>query len=90
MLPLADFNTAYYDNQYTTVATTCYANNIPIGAFPSTAIQTITMANEMTYRGHTTFIPKATPSPLTMDASKNLDSFSIKWNSAGSSVGLFG
>jgi hypothetical protein len=87
VLPLADFGTAYYGSDYTAVANTCFAtvgsNTGSIYSFGS-SVQTITMAYETISRGHTTIVPKATPSALTLDGT----SFSVAWDSTGSSVGL--
>ncbi len=85
VLPLANFGTVYFGYDNTGVSGTCYATisgvNGPIGSFPSSAIQTITMAS-LTYNHRTnsyTVVPKAVPSSLSGDGT----SFSVTWKSAG-------
>ena len=75
VLPLANFGTAKYGLDYTSVAGTCYATvggvNGQIGSFGS-AVQSVTM---VTSRG----VTKASPSALSTDGT----SFTMTWASAG-------
>lgn len=79
ILPLADFKTAYFGTDYTSVASTCYATvggtTGAIGSF-GTAVQSITM---VTNRG----VLKDSISALSTDGT----SFYATWDSSGSSVG---
>ncbi len=80
ILPLADFKTADFGNDYTSVASTCYAtvNGVPgaIGTFGA-AVQ---MINMVTNRG----VLKDSTSGLSADGS----SFYVTWDSSGSSGGI--
>jgi hypothetical protein len=79
VLPLADFDKAYFGYSYTSVSATCYATingaTSPIGSFDSSAIQQISMGT-ITTRGRTTITTiKAQTSTLSPDGT----SFSVAW-----------
>ncbi|MGB8781391.1 MAG: G1 family glutamic endopeptidase [Candidatus Bathyarchaeia archaeon] len=84
VLPLANFGTVNFGQDYTNVAGTCYATiggvTGYIGSF-GLNVQTITMATlAYNFRTHGyTIVPKAVPSLLSTDGS----SFSVTWASAG-------
>ena len=92
VLPLANFGTVNFGQDYTSVIGTCDAtiNGVsdPIGLFSSSAIQTITMATETyNFRTHSyTIVPKAVPTLLSTDGT----SFSVTWASAGQDAPGFG
>lgn len=77
ILPLSDFGTVSFGSDYTAVkgtnnATEGAGNSIPIGSFPTSSVQEITMV------GDTSSNPtEATPSILTADES----SFTVVWDS---------
>lgn len=83
--PLANFGIAKYGEDFTTVASTCYAtiNGLSESIANSPNVQSITMASLIAIKiFHSTIvipIPKATPSALSPDGT----SFFIVWNSYG-------
>ena len=85
ILPLANFGIAKYGEDFTTVASTCYAtvNGLSESIADSPNVQSITMATLFAIKlFHSTIvipIPKATPSALSPDGT----SFFIVWNSYG-------
>lgn len=85
VLPLANFGTVNFGQQFTSVTATCTANigslTNSIGLFPS--VQNITMAYETISRTRSgtvvSFVPKAVPTYLSADGT----SFTVTWKNAG-------